>query len=681
MELLRLAKDIIDRKANPIDYPCHMLGGTVARNKEELNDLLSTILLLTYRCYFRALPRSNVTSDKGWGCLIRTSQMLLARALRLHGACELSWFMDVENSPLSIHHIVKIARDQRQNFEAGFWSPSQGCEAIRRVVQEMSRSTFPSLKVRRIEPLTAVSGCVNLKDVQDRMINCQGSLLLLVPIRAVAHRCITQSIFLAMAQLLQLKQCCGIVGGVPNRSYYIIGVEGERFIYLDPHTTQPAYTSDQTLGHYFERASTLPAVSWKRIDSSILLGFYIRDQDDWLDFVYGLEESRKMSSEQLISIQPSTRRLDPNDPGWDDAAAAKWAFARQEEFKASRVRKDRKKKRRVVGHDANAPTTTTTSSSPNSPPQATSSSVPTTSTNEVNVPTTTPTPPSSPPPNTKEPSRHPSADSLEIPAFTPPPQQNQKTQEEGGGSTEEQSPLAITTASPSASPPVSSSTHPTEQPLQEELALVASSKNETLIIDDDGDLESSVEDRTISDDDDDDEGSDTPTSPYNNTTTNGGGAQHKGLGDVLLLDNAIRTLLNSREMQVEGVGGGQGGGTSSSASCSTFVGVTLVSDAKKSKKRSLKRRTRALWQRLTTGGANVELVAAPSSTKRTHPPNINTNTAAATNNSIVLNSNDSGSGGNWSPSPGRRGGADDSRVSNGTRDSFASSWDEVTLDR
>ena len=225
-----------------------------------------------------------------------------------------------------------------------------------------------------------------------------------------------------------------------------------------------------------------------------------------------------------------------------------------------------------------------------------------------------------------------------------------------------------------ADPPQTSSS---SQPLQEELAIVASSKNETLIIDDDGDLESSVEDRTLSDDDDD-EGSDTPTSPINNAN----GQQHKGLGDVLLLDNAIRTLLNSREMQVEGGGGGSG--ASAAASCSTFVGVTLVSDAKKTKKRSLKRRTRALWQRLTTGGTNVELVAAPSSTKRTHPPNINTagTAAAANNNSIILNSNDSGgSGGNWSPSPGRRGGADDSRVSNGTRDSFASSWDEVTLDR
>lgn len=55
-----------------------------SKNIEEINDLLNTFLYMTYRTNFTNLKTigcGNYTSDCGWGCMIRCSQMLLSKAL------------------------------------------------------------------------------------------------------------------------------------------------------------------------------------------------------------------------------------------------------------------------------------------------------------------------------------------------------------------------------------------------------------------------------------------------------------------------------------------------------------------------------------------------------------------------------------------------------------------------
>lgn len=103
---------------------------------EEFTQELLEFTWFTYRKQFPPLPFSdNVTSDCGWGCMLRAAQMALARAI-IHvaeGSDVIRLFEDKPGAHFGIHRLIDLAV-RRFNWEkaVGKWyTPSEAILLLR----------------------------------------------------------------------------------------------------------------------------------------------------------------------------------------------------------------------------------------------------------------------------------------------------------------------------------------------------------------------------------------------------------------------------------------------------------------------------------------------------------------------------------------------------------------------
>jgi cysteine protease ATG4 len=119
------------------------------------SDFISRIWF-TYRCKFPVLSGSNLTTDCGWGCMLRSAQMLLAQSLFVHFLGRdwrlsshqdrqqeafhrqiIRWFGDYpsDQSPFSVHRLVKVG--QALGKKAGDW---YGPSSVAHIAKEAMQS-------------------------------------------------------------------------------------------------------------------------------------------------------------------------------------------------------------------------------------------------------------------------------------------------------------------------------------------------------------------------------------------------------------------------------------------------------------------------------------------------------------------------------------------------------------
>lgn len=201
--------------------------------KEHFRLSFASLLWLTYRRGFPPLSGCSLTTDSGWGCVLRTGQMLLARGLLLHlmppgwtwsmshhafkddmdlesrpahsrqsfqegphkrtqslGSLldrpvevthrqVVSWFADSPAAPFGIHRLVELGRSSGK--KAGDWyGPSIAAHILRKAVA--ASVVFPSLVVYVAQDCT-----VYLEDVKrlcERPLpHPWKSVIILVPVR------------------------------------------------------------------------------------------------------------------------------------------------------------------------------------------------------------------------------------------------------------------------------------------------------------------------------------------------------------------------------------------------------------------------------------------------------------------------------------------------------------------
>ncbi|KAI1848286.1 hypothetical protein JX265_013842 [Neoarthrinium moseri] len=282
-----------------------------------LDDFESRIWM-TYRSEFEPIPKSQdpkalaslsfsmrlktqlsdqpgFASDSGWGCMIRSGQSLLANAMLMQRLGRgwrrrtqeveekklLAMFADDPRAPYSIHKFVQHGATACGKYPGEWFGPS----ATARCIQALTNKNESNLRVYSTGDGPDVYEDNFMKIARPDGKDFQPTVIL-VSTRLGIDK-ITPVYWEALVASLQMPQSIGIAGGRPSSSHYFIGVQGLHFFYLDPHFTRPAlpyhedvmeYTPDEVDSCHTRKLRRLHV---KEMDPSMLIGFLIRDMDDW----------------------------------------------------------------------------------------------------------------------------------------------------------------------------------------------------------------------------------------------------------------------------------------------------------------------------------------------------------------------------------------------------------------
>jgi len=252
---------------------------------------------ISYRYNFIPLLPSfdfSFTSDMGWGCMIRSGQMILAETISRHKLGRkwrlskgknkhfslahkdiLKYFLDIPNidCDFSIHRIVQLGIQYDRT--PGDW---YGPETISFILKELLDNHKINIKIDIAKESMII---------KEKLINFfnenNDSLLLLIPLRLGLNK-VNEDYKNTIFKFLEFSQSVGFIGGRPAKSIYCVGHNNSSLIYLDPHTTQKTVSNDL----YFPTMNQLQSyhtlkplyMNYNELDPSLALGFYIKNKED-----------------------------------------------------------------------------------------------------------------------------------------------------------------------------------------------------------------------------------------------------------------------------------------------------------------------------------------------------------------------------------------------------------------
>ncbi|XP_054891546.1 cysteine protease atg4da-like [Poeciliopsis prolifica] len=343
--------------------PLIMLGKTYdlkdSGDRERFRRSFTSFLWLTYRRGFPQLPGSSLTTDGGWGCVLRTGQMLLAQGLLLHlmpadwtwpvrysavkddldllhpagrTAGEVGskrgrklsvgslldrpmeathrrvvgWFADHPTAPFGIHKLVELG--QSSGKKAGDWyGPSIVAHILKKAVA--ASVDLPNLVIYVAQDCT-----IYLQDVRglcERPLHQSWkSVIVLVPVRLGGQE-LNPSYITCIKKLLMLQCCIGIIGGKPKHSLFFVGFQDDHLLYLDPHYCQPAVNMKKDNFPLESFHCKNPRkMAFSRMDPSCTIGFYAKGQNEFELMCAAVNEAVSTSAETypMFIFSEETRR-------------------------------------------------------------------------------------------------------------------------------------------------------------------------------------------------------------------------------------------------------------------------------------------------------------------------------------------------------------------------------------
>ena len=258
--------------------------------KTPLEQEIYSRLWFTYRKDFAPLAGNpKYTSDCGWGCMLRSGQMLLAQALIQHHfnrnwslfksistKSDLDLYRDIvslfndranaDECPFGLHNLLQIADESAvyaadssssnsssaKTSRVGTWfGPTAVCLLMRDALNRSLQENAQHYLLKNLRLYVAQDCTIFKRDVMSLCMATKGGepgskencgftpCIILVSVR-LGGESINLTYYESLKAFLRMEFCIGMVGGKPKHSLYFIGYQGDKVIYLDPHLCQPA---------------------------------------------------------------------------------------------------------------------------------------------------------------------------------------------------------------------------------------------------------------------------------------------------------------------------------------------------------------------------------------------------------------------------------------------------------
>ncbi|KAF7393293.1 cysteine protease ATG4D-like [Vespula maculifrons] len=320
-------------------------------------------LWLTYRREFPNLRGSTFTTDCGWGCMLRSGQMMMAQALVYHFLGRdwrwypdqtiktdeqneeekkhrmiIKWFGDQPgpHSPLSIHKLVSLGAQSGKQI-GDWYGPGSVAHLLSQAVKSAAEihKEFSNLCV-----YVAQDCAVYLDDVKklcETPNESWRSLVLLVPLRLGTDK-LNPTYIPCLTKLLELEFCIGIIGGRPRHSLYFIGYQEDKLIHLDPHYCQESVDMSKEMFSLSTFHCTSPRkMVLSKMDPSCCIGFYIHDKSSFDEFVTKVEnilipQTQKTDYPMFLFCEGSGEELRENIEVGENPLPSTTLFVRPDAF-------------------------------------------------------------------------------------------------------------------------------------------------------------------------------------------------------------------------------------------------------------------------------------------------------------------------------------------------------------
>ena len=280
------------------------------KNNHEYRRLLADYksrILMTYRNNFMPIGNDKFTSDIGWGCMIRSGQMILAELL-IRNLLGRSWrlikeefkkhysiahkdilvyFLDKPNPKcyFSIHRFIHIGLNYGK--KEGDW---YGPETISHIIKDLVNSN----DLFNLSVYVTSGSILSKKEIVSFCEKNNYKLFLLIPLRLGLDK-VNPIYYKTLFKFLEMEQSVGFIGGKPRYSLYFVGYNEDNLIYLDPHNVNnfvdntDTFPSIKDLDSY--HSDNFKMININNIDPSLTLGFCIKNAVDLEIF---FENTRKI---------------------------------------------------------------------------------------------------------------------------------------------------------------------------------------------------------------------------------------------------------------------------------------------------------------------------------------------------------------------------------------------------